>query len=68
MLSQVEQLRGDVQNLQEDLARKDQMLRKAQSERAVPAAAVDAVSLSNGDREAMARKVKELLLKLDAYL
>ena len=68
LLSQVEQLRGDVQNLQEDLARKDQLLRKAQSERAVPATAADTVSLSNGDREAMARKVKELLQKLDAYL
>lgn len=68
LLSQVEQLRGDMQQLQEELARKDQMLRKAQSERAVPAAASEAVSLSNGDREAMARKVKELLHKLDAYL
>jgi len=68
LLSQVEQLRGDMQHLQEELGRKDQMLRKAQSERAVPATATDAVSLSNGDREAMTRKVKELLQKLDAYL
>jgi uncharacterized coiled-coil DUF342 family protein len=66
LLSQVDQLRSDVQHLQEELGRKDQVLRKAQSERVTPAA--DAASLSNGDREAMARKVKELLLKLDAYL
>jgi chromosome segregation ATPase len=68
LLSQVEQLRGDVQQLQEEMVRKEQILRKAQSERAVPTAAADAPSFSNGDREAMARKVKELLQKLDAYL
>jgi uncharacterized coiled-coil DUF342 family protein len=66
LLSQVDQLRSDVQHLQEELGRKDQVLRKAQSERATPAG--DTASLSNGDREAMARKVKELLQKLDAYL
>jgi uncharacterized coiled-coil DUF342 family protein len=68
LLSQVDQLRGDVQHLQEELAQKDQSLRKALSERAVPSTSADAVSLSNGDRELMARKVKELLQKLDAYL
>ena len=68
LLSQVEQLRGDVQHLQEELTHKDQLLRKAQSERAVPATATESVSLSNGDRDLMARKVKELLQKLDAYL
>ena len=68
LLSQVEQLRGDVQHLQEELVRKDQMLKKSQLERIQHQAAADGVPFSNGEREALTRKVKELLIKIDAYL
>ncbi len=68
LLSQVEQLRGDVQHLQEELGRKDQLLKKSQAERLQHPSPVDGIPLSNGEREALARKVKELLVKIDAYL
>lgn len=68
LLSQVEQLRGDVQHLQEELARKDQLVKKSQIERIQHLAAGEPIASPNGEREALARKVKELLVKIDAYL
>lgn len=68
LLSQVEQLRGDVRQLQEELARKDQMLRKVQAEQPAARAPQGGFALANGEREALVKKVKELLSKLDAYL
>ncbi|MBP1656067.1 MAG: hypothetical protein H6Q31_668 [Bacteroidetes bacterium] len=68
LLSQVEQLRGDVQHLQEELGRKDQLLKKSQIERIQHLAAGEPLAFPDGEREAMTRKVKELLVKIDAYL
>ncbi|HSQ74653.1 MAG TPA: hypothetical protein VLT13_03810 [Bacteroidota bacterium] len=68
LLSQVEQLRGDVQHLQEELGRKDQLLKKAQIERIQHQAAGEPIAFPDGEREALTRKVKELLVKIDAYL
>jgi prefoldin subunit 5 len=65
--SQVDQLRNDVRQLQQELARKDQLLKTVQTERQHPAQE-EGLVFGNGERAALARKVKDLLAKIDAYL
>lgn len=67
LLSQVEQLRKDVQQLQQELARRDQLLKSLQTERQ-HAPQADGLVFGNGERAELARKVKDLLAKIDAYL
>jgi uncharacterized coiled-coil DUF342 family protein len=64
LLTQVEQLRTEVQHLQIELAHKDQLLGS------IPAAANSNAGkvFANGEREALAQKVKDLLARIDAYL
>jgi chromosome segregation ATPase len=62
--TQVEQLRAEVQHLQNELSRKEQMLGSM-----VPAREGDAArAFGNGEREVLAKKVKDLLARIDAYL
>ena len=63
LLSQVDQLRAEVQQLQQDLSRKEQLM-KTMTVSQGHAGAV----FANGEREALARRVKDLLAKIDAYL
>jgi uncharacterized coiled-coil DUF342 family protein len=63
LLSQVDQLRAEVQHLQQDLSRKEQLMKTMTVSQGQAGAA-----FANGEREALARKVKDLLAKIDAYL
>ena len=63
LLSQVDQLRSEVQHLQQDLSRKEQLMKTMTVSQGQSGAA-----FANGEREALARKVKDLLAKIDAYL
>lgn len=67
LLSRVEELERHVAMLQQELAKKEQLLRKVTAESGT-AAATRATLLANGEREALAQRVKELLAKLEAYL
>lgn len=65
LLSQVALLQQEVAKLRDELAVKEQQLQRA-STRAQDMSATAIVS--NGEREQLAAKVKELLAKIDAYL
>jgi hypothetical protein len=64
LLTQVEQLRAEVQHLQNELARKEHLLGS------MPPTpdGVAARTFANGEREALVQKVKDLLARIDAYL
>jgi chromosome segregation ATPase len=64
LLTQVEQLRTEMQHLQNELSRKEQILELMPSSREGGAAR----AFGNGEREALAQKVKDLLARIDAYL
>jgi len=64
LLTQVEQLRTEVQHLQNELSRKEQILGSMPPPREGDAAR----AFGNGEREALAQKVKDLLARIDAYL
>jgi uncharacterized coiled-coil DUF342 family protein len=64
LLTQVEQLRTEVQHLQVELGRKDQLLGAAASSRDDAAGR----GWGNGERDALVQKVKDLLARIDAYL
>jgi len=64
LLVQVEQLRAQVQHVQKELARKEQALASQPRPGADDATRV----FGNGEREALAQKVKDLLARIDAYL
>jgi len=64
LLVQVEQFRTEVQHLQKELARKEQALATT----ARSGAGDEARVFGNGEREALAKKVKDLLARIDAYL
>ncbi len=64
LLTQVEQLRTEVQHLQNELSRKEQILVSMPSSREGDPARV----FGNGEREALAQKVKDLLARIEAYL
>lgn len=64
LLVQVEQLRAEVQHVQNELTRKEQLINSMP-----PAGAGDGTKVfGNGEREALAQKVKDLLARIDAYL
>jgi peptidoglycan hydrolase CwlO-like protein len=60
---QVEQLRNEIRTLQDELQKKDAQLRQTKVD-----AESASVLLANGEREALAVRVKELLSRIDAYL
>jgi uncharacterized coiled-coil DUF342 family protein len=62
--TQVEQLRAEVRHLQTELSRKEQLLGSVSQSRDGDAAR----AIGNGEREALAQKVKDLLARIDAYL
>ena len=63
LLSQVDQLRAEVQHLQQDLSRKEQLMKTMTVSQGQSGAV-----FTNGEREVLARRVKDLLAKIDAYL
>lgn len=63
LLSQVDQLRAEVQHLQQDLSRKEQLIKTMTVSQGQAG-----VAFANGEREALVRRVKDLLAKIDAYL
>ena len=65
--SRLEELERQVAMLQQELAKKEQLLRKVTAESGASAASRAAL-LAEGEREALAQRVKELLVKLAAYL
>jgi len=67
LVTRLEELERQVAMLQQELARKEQLMRKAVAEAGASAASRAAV-LADGEREALAQKVRELLVKLEAYL
>lgn len=58
-------LQQQVAQLRKELAAKDQQVQQAA---ATVAGSMNAAKLSNGDREQLTAKVKELLARIDAYL
>jgi chromosome segregation ATPase len=64
LLSQIEQLRAEVKHVQNELLRKEQILGS------LPPAGEGGAgrAFGNGEREALAQKVKDLLARIDAYL
>lgn len=63
----VEGLEADVKRLQGELLRREQLLRKASAELEQHEARRGA-AFANGESEAIAAKIRELLTKLDSYL
>jgi len=64
LLVQIEQLRAELQHVQNELARKDQMVASMPQSGAPDGAR----AFGNGEREVLAQKVKDLLARIDAYL
>ncbi len=67
LMSKVEQLENDVRRLQQEMTRKEQTLRAvgaAEDEATLKKALV----IGNGERDALATRIKLLLAKLEAYL
>jgi predicted RNase H-like nuclease (RuvC/YqgF family) len=62
--SRVDALQDEVRKYQQELAAKEQMLAQASA----GAEAKRGVLMVNGEREALATKVKDLLAKIEAYL
>ncbi len=63
----VEGLEAEVKRLQTELLKREQLLRKASAELEQQDARRGAV-FANGESEAIAAKIRELLSKLDSYL
>ena len=63
----VEELNRQLHRVQQDLARKDQIISHQSSELAGIASKRPAL-FDDGERELLAEKVKDLLAKIDAYL
>jgi len=63
----VEGLRKDLEGLKHEVARKDEAIARLQAERAGEEAQRGAV-LPNGERDALAARVRDLITRLDAYL
>jgi chromosome segregation ATPase len=64
LLIQIEQLRAEVQHVQNELSRKEQILGSLPPSPEGGAGR----AFGNGEREVLAEKVKDLLARIDAYL
>lgn len=62
--ARVNTLEEELSRLRGDLTKSEEMLRAVSSDRADP----DQSFLSNGEREQLSAKVKDLLAKLEAYI
>jgi predicted nucleic acid-binding Zn-ribbon protein len=67
LLGKVEELELEVRRLQQEVAKKEQTLRSIGAS-GDDAAMKKAILFANGEREALAAKIKLLLAKLEAYL
>lgn len=65
--AKVEQLENELRRLQMDMAKKEQTLREVGAT-GDEAALKKAVVIGNGERDALATRIKVLLAKLEAYL
>jgi septal ring factor EnvC (AmiA/AmiB activator) len=65
--AQVEGLRKDLEGLKHEIARKEEAFVRLQAQRAGEEAQRGAV-LANGERDALAARVRELIARLEAYL
>jgi septal ring factor EnvC (AmiA/AmiB activator) len=65
--AQLEGLRKDLEVVKHEVARKDEAVARLQAQRAGEEAQRGAV-LANGEREALAARVRDLIARLDAYL
>jgi len=63
----VEELETELIQVRQDLARKEQLIKRMTAEAGEAAPAKGSV-LSNGERDATVAKIKDLLAKLEAYL
>jgi uncharacterized coiled-coil DUF342 family protein len=62
LTAQVDQLRNEVRELQQDVRKRDDQIKRSAGE------ATASAGFGNGERQALAARVKELLVKIDAYL
>jgi chromosome segregation ATPase len=67
LLVRVEELENELAQVRQELARKEQLIKKITVEGTASASARGSV-LSNGERDAVVVRIKELLAKLEAYL
>jgi len=67
MAGRLAETQAELELLREELRKKEELIRRT-LERPLPAAAREGGVHVNGDREALARQVRALLDKLDAYL
>jgi septal ring factor EnvC (AmiA/AmiB activator) len=65
--AQLESLRKDLEGVKHEIARKDEVFARLQAQRAGEEAQRGAV-LANGERDALAARVRDLIARLDAYL
>lgn len=65
--SRVEELESELSLVRQELSRKEQLIKRMTVE-AGEAAPARGLVLSNGEREAVVERIKDLLLKLEAYL
>ena len=65
--TKLQEVQAEVEHLKEDLVQRDQTISKLEAEQA-EADSKRAEMFSNGEREALAAKVKDLLAKIDSYL
>ncbi|MBI4534739.1 MAG: hypothetical protein HY708_00580 [Ignavibacteriae bacterium] len=65
--ARTEELEGEVSHLKEALATKEQLIKKLSVAQQVSESKENLV-FSNGEREALMSKVKELIARIDAYL
>ena len=65
--ARAEGLQKDLEGLKHEIARKDEAVSRLQAQRAGEEAQRGAV-LANGERDALAARVKDLIARLEAYL
>jgi len=65
--ARMEGLQKDLEGLKHEIARKDEAVARLQAQRAGEEAQRGAV-LANGERDALAARVKDLIARLEAYL
>jgi len=67
LLSRVEELESELDQVRRELAKKEQVMKRMATEAAEVSPARGTV-FSNGERDSVVAKIKELLVKLESYL